>query len=130
MRGQDFFRSAVIEALGDYHATYAVAPIIDVAKLDGPLQEDAVLALGKIGDKRALEMLEALQRSAPREPQPAIAAAICLLGINCESHQKYRGRHADVRDQDDRASRICFAPSARGLGALARRRPRGCRRGR
>ena len=39
-----------------------------------------MLALGKIGDKRALETLAALQRSAPRSTQPAIAAAICLLG--------------------------------------------------
>ena len=52
MRGQDLFRSAVIEALGDYHGAYALAPITEVAKLDGPLQDDAVLALGKLGDKR------------------------------------------------------------------------------
>ena len=37
-----------------------------IAKLDGPLQDDAALALGKIGDKRALETLAALQRTAPR----------------------------------------------------------------
>ena len=89
MRGQDLFRSAVIEALGDYHAAYAVAPLMDVAKLDGPLQEDAVLGLGKIGDKRALEVLAALQKTAPRVRQPAIATGICLLGINCASHQKF-----------------------------------------
>jgi len=88
-RGQDFFRSAVIEALGDYRATYAVAAIIDVANLDGPLQDDAALALGRIGDQRALETLAGLQRSAPRENQPAVAAAICLLGVNCASHEKY-----------------------------------------
>ena len=64
-------------------------PLMEVAKLDGPLQEDAVLASGKIGDKRALEVLAALQRTAPRVRQPAIAAAICLLGINCASHQKF-----------------------------------------
>jgi HEAT repeat protein len=89
MHGQDLFRSAVIEALGDYKAGYALAPISDVARLDGPLQEDAVLALGHIGDKRALQTLEALQRTAPRVRQPAIAAAICMLGVNCDSHQKF-----------------------------------------
>jgi HEAT repeat protein len=88
-RGQDFFRSAVIEALGDYKAGYAFDAINAVAKLDGPLQDDAALALGKIGDKRALETLAALQRSAPRQHQPSMAAAICLLGVNCETHQKY-----------------------------------------
>jgi HEAT repeat protein len=89
MRGQDLYRSAVIDALGDYKATYALAPISDVAKLDGPLQEDAILALGKLGDKRALEVLQGLQKSAPRVRQPAVAAAICLLGINCGSHEKF-----------------------------------------
>ena len=47
-----------------------------------------MLALGKIGDKRALAVLAALQRTAPKTSQPAIAAAICLLGVNCESHQR------------------------------------------
>jgi len=89
MRGQDIYRSAVIEALGDYHAAYALAPITTVAKLDGPLQEDAILALGKTGDKRALETLVALQRSAPRVRQPTVAAGICMLGVNCASHQKF-----------------------------------------
>ena len=88
-RGQDYFRSAVIEALGDYKAQYAFDAIVAAAKLDGPLQIDAAIALGKIGDKRALETLAALQRSAPRKTQPAIAAAICLLGVNCDSHESY-----------------------------------------
>lgn len=89
MQGQDFFRSAVIEAIGDYKGGYAFAALTTVAKQDGPLQDDAVLALGKIGDKRALETFAALQRAAPRVRQPAIAAAICLLGVNCSSHQGY-----------------------------------------
>jgi HEAT repeat protein len=89
MSGQDLFRSAVIEALGDYRATYALAPITTVANLDGPLQEDAVLALGKIGDNKSVGVLASLQSSAPRLRQPPIATAICLLGTNCGSHQKF-----------------------------------------
>jgi HEAT repeat protein len=89
MKGQDFFRSVVIEAIGDYQGAYAFAPLTTVARQDGPLQDDAALALGKIGDKRALETLAALQRTAPRNNQPAVAAAICLLDINCGSHQGY-----------------------------------------
>jgi HEAT repeat protein len=89
MKGQDFFRSVVIEAIGDYQGAYAFAPLTTVARQDGPLQDDAALALGKIGDKRALETLAALQRTAPRNNQPAVAAGICLLGINCASHQGY-----------------------------------------
>src|SRR4051812_48202317 len=37
-RGQDYFRSAVIEALGDYKAPYAVDALIAISKQDGPLQ--------------------------------------------------------------------------------------------
>jgi HEAT repeat protein len=89
MRGQDVYRAAVIEALGDYKAAFAVAPLIEVAKVDGPLREDAVLALGKIGDKRALATLQDLQKSGTRVQQPSVAAAICLLGFNCDLHQKF-----------------------------------------
>ena len=89
MSGQDLFRAVVIEALGEYRATYALQPIMDVARLDGPLQDDAVLAIGRIGDKRGLIALADLQRTASRSLQPSIAAAICLLGSNCSSHLGY-----------------------------------------
>lgn len=88
-RGQDFFRSSVIEALGAHKASYAIAPLVTIAKQDGPLQEDAVIALGRIGDKKALETIAPLQRAAPRARQPALASAICLLGVNCESHERF-----------------------------------------
>jgi HEAT repeat protein len=88
-RGQDFFRSAVIEALGDYKAAYALDALVDIAKLEGPLQDDAAVALGKIGDRRALTALALLQRNAAREAQPYVAAAICLLGVNCEAHRAF-----------------------------------------
>ena len=89
MRGEDFFRSGVIESVGDYQGAYAFTSLIEVARLDGPLQDDAVIALGKIGDKRALETFANLQRTAPKNTQPAVATAICLLGVNCASHQGY-----------------------------------------
>jgi HEAT repeat protein len=89
VRGQDFFRSGVIEALGDYRAAYAVEPLTAIARLAGPLQTDAVIALGRLKDQRAMETFAVLQRSAPRESQPTIAAAICLLGINCDVHLAY-----------------------------------------
>ena len=88
-RGEDFFRSSVIEALGNHDAQYAVPTLIRIAQQDGPLQDDAVLALGKLGDRRALETLATLQRTAPRESQPVVAAAICLLGVNCATHLSY-----------------------------------------
>lgn len=89
MRGHDLFRSEVIRALGDYRGAYALAPVTEVARLDGPLQDDAILAIGKIGETRSLETLAALQRTASRAVQPVIAASICLLGSNCDAHQRY-----------------------------------------
>jgi HEAT repeat protein len=89
LRGQDVYRAGVIEALGDYKGAYALVPIVAVARLDGPLQEEAILALGKIGDKRSIETLQGLQKSASRGRQPAVAASICLLGFNCDLHEKF-----------------------------------------
>ena len=118
MQGQDFFRSAVIEALGDYRAAYALQPLTEVAKLEGPLQDDAVLAMGKIGDKRALETLAALQRTAPRVVQPSIAAGICLLGVNCASHQGYLVQSLRFAIPNSGFQELLRA-SASGLAALA-----------
>ena len=84
-RGEDFFRGAVIEALGDYKAQYAIDAITTIAKLDGPLQDDSAIALGRIGDKRSLETLAALQRTAPRPrnrrspPRSACSASTATL---------------------------------------------------
>lgn len=83
------FRSTAIEALGDFGREEAVAVLTPIARQEGPLQDDAVLALGKIGDKRSLETLAVLQRIGPRALQPAIAASICMLGVNCSSHLGY-----------------------------------------
>ena len=120
MKGQDFFRSAVIEATGDYKVAYAFTPLTEIAKLNGPLQDDAVIALGKIGDKRALETFATLQRTAPKTAQPAIAAAICLIGVNCSSHQGYLSESlkfgiSQIGYQD------LVRNSAAGLAALALR---------
>ena len=117
-RGEDFFRSAVIEALGDYKAQYAVDALIAVARLDGPLQDDAALALGKIGDKKALDTLAAIQRTAPRPAQPSIAAAICLLDVNCESHQSYLVETLKFADTNPGFQEMLRGAAA-GLGALA-----------
>src|SRR4051812_32905544 len=117
-RGQDFFRGTVIEALGDYKAQYAVEAISTVAKLEGPLQDDAALALGKIGDKRAMETLAAIQRTAPRPAQPSIAAAICLLGLNCSSHVNYLTEALKFSDKNLGYQELLRGAAA-GLGALA-----------
>jgi hypothetical protein len=88
-RGEDFFRSAVIEALGDYKADYAIDALAAIAKLDGPLADDAALALGKIGNPRARDILAEIQRTAPPTTQPLVSTALCLLNVECETQERY-----------------------------------------
>ncbi len=118
MKGQDLFRAAVIEALGDYKADYALQPITAVSKLDGPLQEDAILALGRIGDKRSLPTLAGLQQTAPKNLQPEIAAAICLLGTNCDLHQRFILESVTFAAKNIGYQEL-LRSSAKALGALA-----------
>ena len=117
-RGVDHFRSTVIEALGDFKHTYAVDKLIAVVQLDGPLQDDAVFALGKIGDKRALPILASLQRTAGKDVQPVVAAGICLLGVNCSSHLGYLQKVLTFADDNPGYQELVRAAAA-GLGAVA-----------
>lgn len=117
-RGQDLFRSVAIEAIGDYKGSYALPELTRVAQLDGPLQADAILALGKIGDKRALETFATLQRTAPRNAQPSIAAAICLLGVNCQTHQPYLADTVAFAVKNSGFQEL-LRPAVGGLAAVA-----------
>ena len=85
-RGLDFFRGAVIDALGRQRAAYAIDTIASVAKLPGPLQDDAVIALGRIGGPRALAALGPL---ATDSSSPAfsltVRAAQCIAGERCDA---------------------------------------------
>ena len=128
-RGQDFFRSAVIEALGDYRAAYALKPLVTIANMVGPLQVDAILALGKLKDPRAMETLATLQRTTPREVQPSIAAAICLIGVNCDAHLPFlietlqfadtnAGHQALLRNTVSALVALANAGEVRALAAL------------
>ena len=89
MRGQDEFRGAVIGVLGDYRGAFALDAIMDVAQLEGPLQDDAVTAIGKIGNPAGRSVLVELQRNGPRGVQPAVAGALFLLGSNTASNEDY-----------------------------------------
>ncbi|HXE81155.1 MAG TPA: HEAT repeat domain-containing protein [Vicinamibacterales bacterium] len=117
-RGEDFFRSAVIDALGRHKAAYAIDALAAVAKLEGPLQDDAALALGRIGGRRGLPVLAALQRTAPREVQPAIAAGICLLGQNCAAHRNFLVRTLTFAEETIGFQEL-LRGAASGLGAIA-----------
>jgi HEAT repeat protein len=83
-RGVDFFRGAAIDSLGRHRAAYAADAIAGVAALDGPLQDDAVLALGRIGGPRARTALAGL-KGAPAALTPTIRAAQCLAGDPCDA---------------------------------------------
>ena len=119
-RGEGYFRGAVIEALGDYGAEYAVDALIDIASEDGPLRDDALLALGKIGDSRAVGSLAAVQADADETLQPVVSAAACLLDVDYESQFRYvadmLGYSAQTVDGDNQA---LLRSAASGLAALA-----------
>jgi HEAT repeat protein len=89
LRGDDFFRGPAIEALGEFGASFALADIVSVAQREGPLQGDAITAIGRIGDVSQVNTLVALQKTAPAERQPTVAAALCLLGKACAETEEY-----------------------------------------
>ena len=119
MRGVDFFRSTVIEAIGDYKIAAAMPRLVEIAKLEGPLQDDAATAIGKIGDKNQLGTLAAMQQSAPKETQPAVAAAICLMGTNCSAHIGYLEKTLTFADTYPGYQDLLRGAAA-GLGNIAR----------
>lgn len=118
-RGVDFFRSTVIEAVGDYKVAAALPALIEVAKLEGPLQDDAATAIGKIGDKSGVVVLAGLQQSAPKEIQPAVAAAICLTGTSCSSHIGYLEKTLTYAETYPGFQELLRGAAA-GLGNIAR----------
>jgi HEAT repeat protein len=89
LRGDDFFRGSAIEALGEFGAAFALPDIVTVARREGPLQEDAITAIGRLGDAAQVNTLVALQRTAPADAQPTISAALCLLGRACDETEAY-----------------------------------------
>ena len=108
-RGEDFFRSAVIEALGDYKALYAFDALVDGREARWP-------AAGRCGagareDRRQARARDAGGAAADRaaQSQPSIAAAICLLGVNCELARELPDRDAEVRRSRTPGSRNCSA---------------------
>lgn len=113
-RGLDFFRSAVIEALGEHRAAYALPALASVAVVDGPLQDDAVLALGRIGDARAVPTLASVTDGS-REVIPALQAAQCLLGDACDARIAWLAQAAVTPPTHPETARAAVA----ALGAVA-----------
>ncbi|NQW02841.1 MAG: HEAT repeat domain-containing protein [Acidobacteria bacterium] len=120
LAGEDYFRGSVIDALGDYQVSWARAAIADVAKLDGPLQDDSILALGKIGDRASLPGLAVLQKTAGPETQTSLAAASCLITRECDAALDYLAKTLAFA-ADDPQHQPLLRSTAFALGALARR---------
>ncbi len=116
-RGVDFFRGAVIEALGDYGASYALDPLMRIATESGPLQDDAILALARIGDARALLTVASLQgRDAVLEPM--VSAAAASLGADSEEHGRFVAESLRFAAATGEHQNLLRAAAA-GLGAMA-----------
>ena len=103
-----------------------------IAKLDGPLQNDTAIALGKIGDQACAERARDAPANRAEPSQPYVAAAICLLGVNCDTHEKFLVdtlKFADTKPgfqqisaRPRRASPRSRSPAGRGgRGAVCRR---------
>jgi hypothetical protein len=84
-RGFDFFRSAVIDALGRHRAVYATDGIAVTSRQEGPLQDDALLALGRIGGARATTAVNEFKSGTPEATQ-MMHAVRCLIGELCAPH--------------------------------------------
>ena len=116
-RGVDFFRGAVIESLGDRRAVYAVDPLIRIASEPGPLQDDAILALARIGDRRAVNTLAALQGHDP-DLEPLVSAAAAALDVDKAGHLRFVSE--SLRFAAASADRLdLLTAAASGLSALA-----------
>lgn len=124
-RGLDFFRSAVIEALGRHRVSYALDPIVNVARLEGALQDDAVLAIGRIGGPDAVETLNELTEVTP-EAAVMRRGARCLAGENCAEHlaalmataTAATARASEVRAAIDALSAVAQGRDGAALAAL------------
>ena len=119
-RGQTYFRAVVIEALGDHRAGYAVDALLAVASEEGALQDDALLALGKIGDRRAADVIAGARAGVPDVLQPVVSAAACLLQIDCDAQVPYLVEALRYGAQTAAADgRPLLRNAASGLAALA-----------
>jgi hypothetical protein len=89
LRGEDMFRGSVIAALGDHRGAFALEELLAIVPLDGPLQDDVITAIGRIGQPSSRGEIARLQQSASRDLQPTISAALCLLQVDCPARVRF-----------------------------------------
>ena len=109
-RGEDFFRSAVIEALGDYKARYA----FDALDRGRQARRSAAGRCGAGARKdrrqaRARRRWPALQRTAPRDDAAVDRGGDLPARRQLRVARELPGRDAEVRRQEPRLSRSCCA---------------------
>jgi hypothetical protein len=124
-RGLDFFRSAVIDALGRHRGVYAVDVIAATSKLEGPLQDDALLALGRIGGTRAAAAIGEFTGGTPEAAQ-MVRGVRCLIGEMCSEHiaaliaaaSSDEGRPATIRGAINALEAVAQSRNEAALSAL------------
>jgi hypothetical protein len=115
----------VIESLGRHRAAYALDAILNVARLMGPLQDDAVLAIGRIGGPDAAEILKELTELTP-EAALMKRAARCLVGENCAEQiaglvsaaSMPKARPSEIRTAIDALAAVAQSQNQPALAAL------------
>ena len=117
-RGPEDVRASAIEALGDHKAASAVRAISQIAELDGPLQGGCGARPGEDRRPASVGLVEGMQRTAGPAAQPAVAAALCLLGSNCEAQRAVLVRTLRLTDRPAGFLEL-LRTSASGLSALA-----------
>ncbi len=117
-RGRLASRRALIEALGDYRAVYALKAISVVAQSNGPLSDEAVVAVGKLADPSSVALLTGVQQTARPELLPSVATALCLLGSHCETQRGFLLKTLTAPDQRAGGQDVSRS-AALGLSALA-----------
>lgn len=113
-RGLDFFRVGVIEALGSARARWALNALHEIARVDGPLQDDTVIALARIGDPASLPIVTALP-STRADVTTAVLGARCLLGDDCAARLRALAETVTSR----LATRESVRAGIAALGAVA-----------
>ena len=78
-----------------------------------------MLALGNLGEKQAMATLANLQRTGRQGClQPTVAAAICLVGVNCSFAHRLPGKDRRFADKNPGYQEL-VRPAAAGLGDIA-----------
>ena len=92
---------------------------VEIAKIEGPLQDDAVLAIGRIGgrDKRHSRRWRTAAARLPRSQPWCCRGASCLLGQNCATQAI--GAQSQRRSVSPR-TRATGADPCGGCASLAR----------